>query len=585
MNRMNRTNYQPRRRPAAAAETTAAAAAAAGFTLIELMVSIALVLIIVLGVNQVFSITSRTVGAGQALSTAVRDNRSLQYTFFSDLKSAVTHDRAVPTSTASALPPLPYRAPFFIIESQPSSAFLDAADEQSDRDYLRSDTSEVTVDRKIRTFDRNGNDDELDPEDIALLAIPDGRRVFRQDTLSFFARGLYRRKTGNSGVYSADMTSNEAWIVYNHLKQPNKDMQLPDARNPGWRPVSGNPETVATNPNNFYARQWILGRTLHLLKAPSADGELFDLYGNEQRFIQRKTAPNDTSMSPLSNRNSQVDKPEDGITWLVQYNRYDLIGTSIDKFKADLANYYFDPSNQPASLRWYEDLSYRFAGFPFPDRPVTSAGMARTVPCFLSGCTSFTVEYAGDFLMQHRRDCHSDDNQRTHEQGDGDVDARDRNHPNYAKVIAAVPNVDREIDFYLDGGVEKIRWYGYPRDTNGDGVVIGYDPGNPEMLRDVVPYRDVARTAPANGNYNGAPFERDLAPGAPGGSKLPARVNYTTPNTTGLEQQHRYICAWGPDTQAAGWPMPKLIRITLTLDDPTGRMTTGQTYEYIIELP
>src|SRR5688572_18149380 len=98
---MNRTNYESRRiRPAAATP-----GGAAGFTLIKLMVSIELVLIIILGVNQVFSITSRTVGAGQALSAAVRDNRNLQYSFFSDVRNAVTHDRASAASTSAALPP------------------------------------------------------------------------------------------------------------------------------------------------------------------------------------------------------------------------------------------------------------------------------------------------------------------------------------------------------------------------------------------------------------------------------------------------------------------------------------------------
>src|SRR5207245_1274405 len=41
----------------------------------------------------------------------------------------------------------------------------------------------------------------------------------------------------------------------------------------------------------------------------------------------------------------------------------------------------------------------------------------------------------------------------------------------------------------------KIRWYGFPRDENGDGIVQGFRNGlsNNDLL-DVVPVRDVVRT-------------------------------------------------------------------------------------------
>ncbi len=42
------------------------------FTLVELMISIALVLLLVIGINQVFSLTSKTVGAGQGVHSAAR---------------------------------------------------------------------------------------------------------------------------------------------------------------------------------------------------------------------------------------------------------------------------------------------------------------------------------------------------------------------------------------------------------------------------------------------------------------------------------------------------------------------------------
>src|SRR4051794_30560272 len=90
---------------------------AAGFTLIELMVSIALVLIIILGVNQVFSLTSQTVGAGQAFAEINRDSRSAQTVIYNDLKGAAIDD-----------------GPFFIIRSDTVRAWRNKQDQDTDTD-------------------------------------------------------------------------------------------------------------------------------------------------------------------------------------------------------------------------------------------------------------------------------------------------------------------------------------------------------------------------------------------------------------------------------------------------------------------
>src|SRR3954449_12031629 len=89
-----------------------------GFTLIELMVSIALVLILILGINQVFRIASDTINAGQALSGADRENRSVQSVLSNDMLSMVTTG-----------------GPCLIIRSQQQYAFRTRQDEVGDRDF------------------------------------------------------------------------------------------------------------------------------------------------------------------------------------------------------------------------------------------------------------------------------------------------------------------------------------------------------------------------------------------------------------------------------------------------------------------
>src|SRR5215208_368980 len=88
------------------------------FTLIELMVSIAMVLIIILGVNAIFKMASDTVNAGQALALANRENRSVQSVLYDDLRLAVIDD-----------------GPMLLIRSERVASFRNRPDEVSDRDY------------------------------------------------------------------------------------------------------------------------------------------------------------------------------------------------------------------------------------------------------------------------------------------------------------------------------------------------------------------------------------------------------------------------------------------------------------------
>ena len=207
------------------------------------------------------------------------------------------------------------------------------------------------------------------------------------------------------------------------------------------------------------------------------------------------------------------------------------------------------------------------------------------------------VEYAGDFVAQNP--------------ATGQV----------TNVYTNANGTDGQIDYILthdaNGNVaRKIRWYGFPRDTDG---IAGtspnqYNTGAPDnqiyiaksstaaeenLMADVVPLRDVWRTAttPGASPYaTNAPFEKFTwtqdptsnysDAGAPPPTPLLADPgksgtggNYMDPSS-GVQANDSYICAWGPND-----PKPKMIRIIITLDDPTGKLPDGQTFEYVFTLP
>jgi hypothetical protein len=61
----------------------------------------------------------------------------------------------------------------------------------------------------------------------------------------------------------------------------------------------------------------------------------------------------------------------------------------------------------------------------------------------------------------------------------------------------------------------------------------------------------------------------------------------TTPPTASYSghlaayEQNQYVCSWGTESTD---PLPKMIRITFALDDPNGRVSAPQFFEYVIDL-
>lgn len=505
-----------------------------GFTLIELMVSIAIALLLIVGVNAVFRIASTSVGAGQALSVNANENRSVQTVLYTDFAQSVIRSGD---------------SPCFVMRSSRTSAFLDREDELSDQDYAAAagGTSGSNVDAAIRTVDIDGNNIEGEAG-VTGEIIPRNnltQRNHRQDVMCFFARHLYPRQTGNDGTYVADQTSNEAYIWYGHLRQPGGNLNDPATNeNPGWQQVSGsNTKTSVTNPNNFYARQWVLGRVAILLAEPEPDGTIRDKARFAQFYIRRSTTAVDRSTGPLSADSTAFNGAAAQGGVLLTHSRYDLAATSIDGFRDLLRNTVLV---QPSPNFWYgdENLTPRFAGYPFPLKPMSSFGVARTTPVLVQGCTSFIVEYAGDFLKQ--------------DENTGGTVLNNYNDP--------AEGTDGQTDYFIDvNGIRRTFWYGYPRDINGNGIIAAAE-------GDVVPFRD----------FNGgmlAPFEHTVGPMPVG--------NYTNP---ALDAE--YTAAWqppgtyvltAPNTEEP--PRPTMVRVTMTIDDPQGRLTGGQTYEYVIELP
>ena len=222
------------------------------------------------------------------------------------------------------------------------------------------------------------------------------------------------------------------------------------------------------------------------------------------------------------------------------------------------------------------------------------------MPVLLNNCSQFIVEFAGDFVTQ-----------------DNHQFVPDPNNPNVLVANENWGNVtgigpDNVIDYVVDHSsvtnsdynvAAKIRWYGLPRDTarapsegNGPPVIRGFSP-NPSWPRDrwttanayggatranelidVVPLNDVIQaynaTVPPNQGYAPAAFERELPAPAPSGDYAADMVNANPAVKAGF----RYTCIWANSA-------PVMIRIVLKLEDPAGRLSEGQWFEYVVGAP
>ncbi len=509
------------------------------FTLIELMVSIFLMLLIMIGVNSVFTATSATIGTSAAISATNRDARAIQTVLNRDFGTI-----------ASDAPAINIRCEQRWMHPNSSEFKIDPTPNNPESADLTNSGTEAT-----------------------LKAVFYNSRSHRTDRISYFTRQLLRRQTGNDGTFIANQAALEQWVWLGHLRLPDNTANPVDAnfRNPGE--LNGANVDPAYNPNNLFAQQWALGRMAMQLVEPTAPavgtvpGTIKDSGAVSQNFIYRSTAATDTTMSPLDtgSTSTTIGAPAPA-TFLVQESRYDLAGTSIAGYSQILSAFINRiPAN--ASSWWVNMLggpTSRFRGMPYPSRPLTAQAASQVSPVLAMNCSQFIVEFAGDFLNQDAAGVVTDTCMR------------------YDSVASAYVQgtTDGLVDFVIpavgapNAGQRQIRWYGMPRSTSGSTSV--------KMTNgDVVPLRDVWQTSTwntpvaQNQSTRLAPFERT---GGSGGNNIltaAAAADYTAAmaGTSG----YYYPVAWGPTDSFR----PKLIRITMTLEDPNNRLTDGQTYEYV----
>lgn len=522
-----------------------------GFTLIELMLSIALVVLLMLGVNSIFKTTGEAVGAGQRLGEATRGQQALQSVFAADLASALQDP------------------PVFWIASEQVYMYTNWDD------YRANSQGE---DPWYVDLNANGVRGEAAVPGERVPAFTLNYRSHRIDTMGFFARGNFRRNTGNAGEGVSPTTSSDAFIWYGHALTPNKDFTA------YWAPHDpargyGRLSNIAAWYGTF-AADWILARQVMLLRDPDT------LSPGEHHFPRRETSPQNYvfNTTPLQYQNLATDN-----TAIFQQGRYDLLGASLEDLRLVVQNAIASEDSfqrevtgrEPKlDVKWWHGILYRgptnsdllpdnssYAGYstnllkyprplrfhsdPIITKPLTADNAARVVNQLTQGVSQFAIEYAGDYVTQNAN-------------GAPTAQVPD-------DVIDWIP-LDTNNDGVIDG--RSIRWYGLPRDVDGDGVIRGWRNGYPTdaagmlALRDVIPLRDFRSIGQPSATP--APHEVDIR-------NVNPMPDYATKTYTGLTGTPLYLCLWTNDT-------PAMIRILTKVDDPNNRLKDGPWQEMVFSI-
>ena len=650
------------------------------FTLTELMISIALSLVLILGVNAVFKLSSDSVGTGFQLMQMNRQFRLVGNTMNNDFSNMADFSAA----------------PALIIQSMNTPAFRDKTDMATEPNFT---TGSITLDGMLQiTTPSGGTLYPLTPAATypAWASISQANlykvryeiaddRNHRTDILSFFANGdTYHRQTSYAASATglqSDFHCNDAWVWYGHTLLPDNTAPGNWTNSLGLSSSNAANNSPSSNPNNFFASQWVLGRVAMLMVDPSTQQRsvlpppaqnvqappplpiwwydsniapvppnngyqpqnyLWDTYQDNGPLPVPTPVPNPTAvpLPPLgytSMTNDSSMTPPYATPVYVYQSLCDLAGQSIVKVQKTVLDAEYSPGTPTDTWYWplvaqystslptgpyTSDQAYRFWAKPWPNKSSSYSNgnatglltqeIARSVPVFCRGCSQFIVEYAGDYLQQDATGKVTDIGE------DGQLD--------YDVITNATTGQT----------YKRIRWYGLTRSLDGGitvedaNTLLASNPpgaGDTEIVRPLWRYVQqlykASQGLPGTALFDHLPFEKvgdgsTPTPATVGGAGFP--VGSPPNNTVSTKYQTGYTCAWAPDdidldlskrnpnppnpdvfynliTLAppaninGGKPyfpsrsmLPWLIRVTVRLDDPNGRVPQGQQMEFIFKV-
>ncbi len=354
----------------------------------------------------------------------------------------------------------------------------------------------------------------------------------RIDTLSFFAKGTFNRQTGQTlggnetMVTQMGKPADYAWIWYGHARLPDPSLVNNDFATLNLE-SDYHPPLPDGDAHYRHAGEWVLGRRATLLYQrdattlpPGQPGYVVDAAGNRMVFIAQDTPVRPLSPFAYGSQTAHTNGTADT-----------PLGQQIQWSLCDVAGIVADPQEEMGAKT----------------DAITEFGFYKTV---YDAQTATPPDPFWWQSMVYRFNCNPFIQKPVYEQGSAKAALASTYFAggvtDFIVEFAGDFDSDGVIDTFTDGGISGIQWYGLQRDIDGDGVDdVAPLPGNPSFQKEV----DIANTPALL--YTAVFGPQEMNPEVPG---------------------HTVILK------------PMLIRITMTIVDPNGRLSEGVTREFIYKV-
>lgn len=508
-----------------------------GFTLTELLVAVAVLIVVIIATARIFGTVSKVTGAGEANADLLQIAQTLERQIRDDLSRLsrdgfiVVESISVPNSVNGPTAPL-------LNSALPSNA------------TLRSDRLVFFIEGDFASTQYSGSDDKIFDSGSGTTSWP-----IKQATASRILYGHGVQLLNAPPFADAfPLLSNGQPLLPWTVDFPSDG---PDLSTRNWTTGAFGPDIIATQPS---AREWTLARQSLLLADDGVGGLL--------RYFALPTQPKNSTVAIWANP-TQAQGPnfDPG----PMSSRVDIAASTLNAIRQTITA--FGTNNAAAQrtqlLRSLNDFSSPNS-LRFPRAERVAPGVDRvdqmvTNPTIAGHCSSFIVEWTW-----------SDGTGRVIDPSTGlPVDPSPASPGSGDEWVGIIVNPSFPTG---TPSFAEQPWFGLPDASRGV-----------TALSQAATYTGGACSGPWG--CLGAPIYAENVEGSTVVSTIPGQPGVQVYRATfGLNASRPYeidpttgVPAEGPDLNYTPWPTA--LRFTVTLHDPRQRFTEGRTFQFVVELP
>ncbi len=516
--------------------TPSAASRSAGFTLTELLVAVAILVVVIIATARIFGTVSKVAGAGEANADILQTAQTIERQIRADIARMsrdgflVIRNVEVPNNVNASLP----------------GPLLNGA---------AAGNAKLRLDQLVFFSEGTFYSTQFAGSKGIVTVGGEKRYPVVQATAAriYYGHGFQLSYAPPAGdAIQAGMNNGEPILPWSFSPAGQDDYKLATVN---WDTGIYQKDIVATQPS---AREWVLGRQAMLLADDGTNGFL--------RYNVLQNDPKNSTPSIWVRPSAPAQPTGPNYDSGPFSGRVDVAGSTLDKIRQTVTNLGSAawPAQRTQMLRSLgvpgEAIPLRY---PRVERTGPAGSMERadqmlTNPALAYGCSSFTIDWTWD---------------------DGVGRQSNPDGSTVDPTPAAPASGDEWVGFVLNDQAEQ-PWFGMTDSTR-----------NVAPLSSVSLYTGSCGLSQTDPGCLGLPIYAALIEGTVPVFAYPALPTVRVYEAVfGFNQTRPLVVnsaanTIAPDPSAGFTPWPSAVRITFTLNDPQQRFPEGRTFQFVVELP